>query len=146
MGLRYAGQDGTLVLLNTTTQAQLLPGLNIASINFGFPFELLKKTYIGQIGPQYREFDDGYELEWKFDVHDAGLLVAYANAVKGKARGESNLEFAAMIRYVALDAPTLQVVFRDMHWEGLPFESGGQRELLSATHRTKGAEYLIRTI
>lgn len=144
--LRYAGQEGSLTLINSTTQEQQLPSLNLESCSFGFPFELTKKQFIGEIGPVYREFADGYEAEFKFEPSDADEIVAYVNAVKAKAEGASTDEFAIQMRFASPDGPTLQVTFRDAHFEGLPFELGGRTEFLTGTHKVKGKTYKIQTI
>lgn len=146
MGLRYAGQEGSLTLINSTTQEQLLPTINLESTSFGFPFELTKKQFIGKTGPTYREFADGWELEFKFEPDNADEIVAYANAVKAKAEGASTDEFAFQVRFASPDGPTLQITFRDGHFEGLPFELGGRTEFLTGTHKVKGEVYKIQTI
>lgn len=146
MGLRYAGQEGSLTLINSTTQEQLLPTVNLESTNFGFPFELTKKQFMGDIGPTYREFADGWELEFKFEPDNADEIVAYANVVKAKAEGKSTDEFAFQVRFACPDGPTLQVTFRDGHFEGLPFEMGGRTDFLTGTHKVKGKTYKIQTI
>lgn len=146
MGLRYAGQEGSLTLINSTTQDQLLPTINLESTSFGFPFELTKKQFIGKTGPTYREFADGWELEFKFEPDNADEIVAYANAVKAKAEGASTDEFAFQVRFASPDGPTLQITFRDGHFEGLPFELGGRTEFLTGTHKVKGEVYKIQTI
>ena len=146
MGLRYAGQEGTLTLINSTTQEQLLPSLNLESCSFGFPFELTKKQFMGEIGPTYREFADGWELEYKFELDQADQVVAYVNAIKAKAEGKSTDKFAFQVRFASPDGPTLQITFRDGHFEGLPFEMGGRTEFLTSTHRAKGAPYKIQVI
>jgi hypothetical protein len=146
MGLRYAGQEGALVLINSTTQEQKLPSMAIESTSFGFPFELTKKQFIGELGPDYREFADGYELEFKFEPTDADEVVDYVNAIKAKAEGRSTDEFAAQLRYASPDGSTLQITFRDLHWEGLPFEQASRTDFLTGTHRCKGKVYKIQVI
>jgi hypothetical protein len=146
MGLRYAGQEGSLVLINSTSQDQLLPTIGLESTSFGFPFELTKKQFIGQIGPDYREFADGWELEFKFEPANAEEVVAYVNAIKAKAEGKSVDEFAAQLLFASPDGPTLQITFRDGHFEGLPFELSGRTEFLTGTHRMKGKIYKIQII
>lgn len=146
MGLRYAGQEGSLTLINTTTQEQLLPTIGLESSSFGFPFELTKKQFIGELGPDYREFADGWELEFKFEPTNAEEIVAYVNVVKAKAEGKSTDEFAVQIRFASPDGPTLQITFRDGHFEGLPFEQAGRTEFLTGTHRMKGKTYKIQII
>lgn len=146
MGLRFAGQEGSLTLINATTQEQLLPTLNLESVTFGLPFELTKKQFIGRTGPVYREFADGWELEYKFEPDQAEEIVAYVNAAKAKAEGKSTDEFAYQVRFASPDGATLQITFRDGHFEGLPFEMGGRTEFLTGTHRSKGDVYKIQVI
>lgn len=146
MGLRYAGQEGSLTLINATTQEQLLPSIGLESTSFGFPFELTKKQFIGRTGPDYREFADGWELEFKFEPQQADELVDYVLAVKAKAKGETTTEFAVQLRFASPDGPTLQITLRDGHFEGLPFELSGRSEFLTGTHRMKGDEYKIQII
>jgi hypothetical protein len=146
MGLRYAGQEGSLTLINTTTQDQLLPSIGLESTSFSFPFELTQKQFIGEIGPDYREFANGWELEFKFEPTAAEEIVAYVNAIKAKAEGTSTDEFAVQLRFASPDGSTLQVTFRDGHFEGLPFELGGRTEFLTGTHRMKGKFYKIQVI
>lgn len=146
MGLRYAGQEGALVLINSTTQEQLLPTLNLESTSFGLPFNLTKKDFIGDLGPTYREFPDGWECEFKFEPNEAEEVAAYVNAIKAKAEGESVDEFAIQLRFASPDGSTLQITFRDAHFEGLPFDLGGRTEFLTGTHRCKGKVYKIQVI
>lgn len=146
MSLRYAGQEGALTLINATTQEQLLPSIGLESTSFGFPFELTKKQFIGQIGPDYREFADGWETEFKFEPQQADEVVAYVNVAKAKAEGKSTDEFALQLRFASPDGPTLQITLRDGHFEGLPFELAGRTEFLTGTHRMKGKTYKIQII
>jgi hypothetical protein len=146
MGLRYAGQEAALTLINTSTQDQLLPSIGLESTSFAFPFELTQKQFIGEIGPDYREFANGWEVEFKFEPTIAEEIVAYVNAVKRKAEGASNEEFAVQLRFASPDGSTLQITLRDGHFEGLPFDLGGRTEFLTGTHRMKGKFYKIQVI
>jgi hypothetical protein len=149
MGLRYAGQEGTLTLLDATTQEELLASIGLESIMFAFPMELTETQFLGDNeGPEFREFPMGYELEFKFQPNDAAQLVAYANLIRDRAQGkpDSNHIFAAQVRFASPDGPTLQVTFADLHWEGLPFDMGGRTNFLTGTHRCKGKKYKIQVI
>jgi hypothetical protein len=146
IGLRYAGAEGSLVLMNSTTGDELMAGMPLASIKWSFPLELVKKQYIGDIGPTYREFSDGYELEAEVEPDDAEKFVAIINAVKAKAEGASSDEFAAQAKYASPSGSTFQVTFRDLHWEGIPGDMGGRTEFLKTTFKAKGKVYKVQVI
>jgi hypothetical protein len=145
-GFRLAGQEGALSLLNTTTQDELLPALNLLSIKANFPFELVKREYIGETGPDYREFGDGYELEVEAEPDDADQIAAYLNAITAKAQGKSQDEFAAQMRLASPDGGTLQVTFRDIHWEGLPLDLGSRTDFLKLSLKGKGKVFKVQVI
>lgn len=145
-GLRFSGQEGSLYLLNATTGDALLEGIPIASIKGNLPFELVKKDYIGEKGPTFREFADGYEIEADLEPDDVGKLVTYINLLKAKAEGDSSTEFAVQMRVSAPDNATFQVTFFDTHFEGIPLELGGRKELLKTTLKGKGSKYKVQAL
>ena len=145
-GLRFAGQEGALTLLNSTTQDELLPAAPLLSVKVNLPFELVKREFIGEKGPDYREFADGYEIEVEFEPDSADLIAAYANAILAKARGESSDQFAAQFRVAAIDDATLQITCLDIHWEGVPFDLGGRTEFLKSSLKGKGKTCKVQVV
>lgn len=148
MGLRYSGQPGesSLTLINTTTQEQLLPSMALESVTVTLPLELVEKNYIGEVGPDFREFGKGYEVEFKMAHTDAGETVALVNAIKAKAEGKSVEEFALQTRYFSPGGATYQITLRDLHFEGIPFELGGRTDFLMSTIKAKGKNYKVNVI
>lgn len=144
--LRYTGENGEITLLNSTTGEQLLPSMAIESFDFNFPFDLVQKDFIGNNGPTFREFADGYEFNFKLQPNNGAEVVDYVNALKAKAEGTSADEFAAQVRLKSPGLPTIQVTFRDMHFSGNPFSVGGRKEFLTLDQKTKGTNYKIAVI
>lgn len=147
MALRYAGQDASASCVNSTTGDQLLPDMNIESIRFGFPFELTKKEFIGETGPTFREFADGWEAEIKFEPNDSGQIVAWANALKAKAESASADEFFLALRFNSPDAGSFRIVLQDAHFEAGPEgDIGSRTEFLASTIKAKGKSYKIAEV
>lgn len=140
---RFAGQEGSFTLLNSTTGEQLLPDMHIESISASFLKEMVIKRYIGQIGPEVRSFDDGYELGVKFDPHNAITLVAFVTLCQAKAQGKINDEFAAQMKLVSPTGGTCRIVYRDVHWDSSPISLGGQHELLNKEIKGRGRTFKI---
>jgi hypothetical protein len=146
MALRYSGQEGAISIIDSTTQDALIPDVNIESFSFSFPYELVKKEFIGELGPDYREFADGYEFGCKAEINNAAQFVTFVNLLKAKAEGKSADEFAAQIRMAGPDASTLQITFRDIHWEGLPFDLGSRTDFLTLDLKGKGKSYKVQIV
>ena len=147
MALRYAGQDAVVACMNSTTGDQMLPDMNIESISFSFPFELTKKEFIGENGPTFREFADGWEAEIKFEPNDPDQVVAWANALKAKAESASSDEFFIPLRFNSPDTGSFRVVLKDAHFElGLDGQLGGRTDFLTSTIKAKGKTYKINTV
>lgn len=145
IGMRYAGAEGGVTLINADGD-ELMPGMPVSSVKWSFPLELTKKQYIGDTGPTFREFSDGYELEVECDPDNADDFVAMINAVKDKADGANSDEFAAQAKYASPSGSTFQVTFRDLHWEGIPGDMGGRTDFLKTTFKAKGKVYKVQVI
>jgi len=140
---RFAGQEGSLVLLDVTTNDAILPDVYIESWTFEPQVELTEKKFIGEIGPHYREFANGYSLEVKVQFNDAAQSVAWLNLMKARLEGASNDEFAAGLKYTALDLSAFRVTCRDLHLESDPMEFAGQTDFLQSTIKFKGTQYKV---
>lgn len=145
IGLRYAGAEAGLTLINGDGD-EMMAGMPLASLKWSFPLELTKKQYIGDIGPTFREFSDGYELEAEVEPDNADDFVAIINAVKAKAEGANDGEFAANAKYASPSGSTFQVTFYDLHWEGIPGDMGGRTDFLKTTFKAKGKKYKVQVI
>jgi hypothetical protein len=146
MSERFAGQEGALSLLNSTTGDQLMPDLAFESVEVSFPFEVVTKQYIGETGPDHREFSNGYEIKVKFAPTNADQLATIANAMIAKAQGKSNDEFMAQFKAASPDGGTLLITCRDIRWEGLPLNLAGRLEFLMGDLNGKGKKSKIESI
>lgn len=145
-GLRFAGQEAVLSFVDTTTGDAILPDIAIASIDFDFPFELTKKEYIGEIGPDFREFADGWTAAIKFDPNNAAQFVTYVGLLKAKAEGASTDEFAIQLKFTAPDAGAFNIQLRDAHFEnGGGGSLSGRTDFLASGIKAKGKTYKIAT-
>lgn len=140
---RFAGQQGSLVLLDSTSNDAILPDVNVESWTFEPQIELTEKAFVGEVGPVFREFSKGYSLELKVEYNDAAQAVAWINLMKARLEGASSDEFAAGLKYTSLAGDAFRVTCRDLHIESNPFELGGQMDFLSGTVKFKGNQYKV---
>lgn len=133
MAMRFAGQENALTLVNSTTNDQLIPDMNLESCTVTLKFDLVQKQYMGEIGPDYREFADGAEVEFKFAHNDALQSVTLLNALLARAQGKSTDEFAIASKYVSPDAGSFRVILRDLHFSDIPLDLSGRKEFLMST-------------
>lgn len=141
---RFAGQEGSVTVVDSTTGDALLADISVESFNVHLPFDVTKKDFIGEVGPDFREFSDGYEVELKVEHNDAAQTVDFINAIVAKARSESLDEFAASLKYVSPDGGAFRVILQDIHWEGPPLELAGRKEFLASTLKGKGKVFKVQ--
>lgn len=145
-GLRFAGEEGVISVLNTTTGDQQMPDINIESATVTLALELTMKQFIGDLGPTFREFYNGYELELKLQPNDPAQLVAFMNAVIAKAQGLINDEFAVSFKAVSPDRGAFRVTCRDLHWDSLPLDLPSRTDFLTLTLKAKGNVCKFQTV
>jgi hypothetical protein len=143
---RFAGQEGALSILNSTTGDQLMPDLAFESCSVKFPFEVVTKQYIGEIGPDHREFSNGFEISVKFAPTSADQLATLLNLMLAKAQGKSNDEFLAQFKAISPDGGTLLITCRDIRWEGLPLDLAGRLDFLMGELNGKGKKAKVESI
>lgn len=138
-GLRYSGQEASISIRNGTTRADFLVDVPVVNFNWSMPFELVKKDFIGQAGPDYREISNGYELDLEIEPNNGKDFVDFINTLRDKALGKITDEFIVQALYEATaDGVTFQVTFYDVHWEGVPGSLGGRNEFLKSSLKGKG--------
>ena len=142
---RFAGQESTLSVLDVTTGDVLIGDIALESSVVTFPFDLVKKQYMGEIGPTYRAFHDGWEAEIKVSPNDVGQIVSLANLLIAKASGASQDEIAISMKYIS-PIGAFQVVLRDAASEGLPLDMGGGHDFLMTSLKFKGKIYKIAKV
>lgn len=130
MSGRFAGQEGKLSVIDSTTGDEVMPDLAFESVSIGTSFEIVTKQYIGETGPDHREFANGGDIKIKFAPTSAEKLATLANLMIAKAEGKSNDEFMAQFTASSPDGGTLLATCRDIHWEGLPLDLAGRLEFL----------------
>ena len=146
MALRFAGQETALSLIDSTTGDALLADMAMENVKITFPFELTKMEFLGELGPDYREFGDGAEVTFKFMHTDAAQTVTACNAMIAKAQGKSNDEFALGTTFTSPDRGAFRVVLRDLHFEGVPLDMSGRTEFLESEITAKCKTFKIATV
>lgn len=134
---RFAGQEGVVALVNSTSQEALLADVGVKSWNFGAPFSITEEEFIGETGPKLREFADAITLELEVSWAGAEQTANYLAAMLAKARGASTDEFQAALKYRSLTGGTFRIVLRDLHSEGVPIDTRGRKEFTNGTLRFK---------
>lgn len=146
-GMRFAGQEEVLSLINSTTGDPMLPDVGVEQSKVGFPLVLVKKDFLGEIGPDYREFGDGYEVSFKFQHSDADSAVSYLNQVLAKAQGASVDEFALSMKFVSPVGGTFRVVLLDLHFENVgDLDMGSRTNLMDSEMKAKGKKFKIKKV
>ena len=138
MAERFAGQESKLALVNSTTQDPILPDIAVVSMTGTLKNELVKRNFLGETGPDHREFADGYELEIEVEITDAAQIVTFINAMQAKAKGKSNDQFSASTKYVSPDGGSFRLVFPDLRWDSTPMNMGGRTDFLKTTLKASG--------
>ncbi len=141
---RFAGQEATLSIVNTTTGDPLIADVLLESATVTLPFDVVKKQYMGEIGPRYRMFADGWEADIKVAPTSAPQMVELANLLVAKASGLIQDEIALQMKYVS---PTgaFRIVLRDGACDGIPLDTGGGHEFLESGLKWKGQQFKIAT-
>lgn len=145
-GLRFAGQEGGLTCVNSTTKEEQIPSINVESISTTIDLEKVKKQFIGRTGPAYRTFADGASFEFKIEHTDAEETAAYLNAMKAKHEGKSNDEFALQWRVESVDGGTLQITLFDLAFDPFDLTLGGRTSVLESTIKGSCPSYLIEAL
>lgn len=135
MAERFAGQESKLVLTNSTTGDPTMPDVAVVSMTVTLKNELVKRDFIGETGPDYREFADGADIEIEVEFTNAAQLVTFENAKQAKAKGKSNDQFSAATKYVSPDGGSFRIVLPDIRWDGTPLNMGGRKDLLKGTYK-----------
>lgn len=140
---RFAGREGSLVLLNSTTGDSILGDVNIESWTVDPLVELTEHMFCGEIGPHHRAFSKGYSLKLKVQFNDVAQAVAFYSLMKARLDGANQDEFAAGLKYRNDLGQAFRITCRDMQPESLPAEVGGQTEFLSGDLSFKGRDYKV---
>ena len=147
MSLRFAGQEAVLSLINSTTGDALIPDVGVESSKVSFPLVLTKKDFFGELGPDFREFGDGFEVSFKFEHVDADSAVSMLNQILAKAQGASVDEFALSMKYVSPDGGAFRVVLLDLHFENVgDLDLGGRTDFLMSELKAKGKKFKIKKV
>ena len=142
MALRFAGQEAALTVVNSTTNDQLCPDIFLESSTVTLKIDLVQKQYMGEIGPEYREFADGAEVELKLEHTDAQQSVALLNAIVARAQGKSTDEISVAMKYVSLDAGS----FRVIRFSDIPLDLSGRKEFLMSTLKASCKTFKIAVV
>lgn len=144
MSNRYDGQNTSLAWFNTTTKEEQIPDMKWEKCKVSFPFKLADHRFIGQLGPEFREFYDGAEAEVEFQPHVGLDYVSVHNAIKAKSQGKSNDEFSIAFELTSPDDQTIRVILLDVHFEeNLPLDLGGQQEFVTSSIKVKCQRYKV---
>ena len=138
MAERFAGQESKLAIVNSTTQDPIMPDIAAISMNAMLKQELVKRDFLGETGPDYREFADGFDIEIEVELTSAAQIVAFVNAMQAKAKGKSNDQFASSMKYVSPDGGSFRLAFPDVRWDTTPLNLGGRKDFLKTTLKGSG--------
>lgn len=138
MAERFAGQESKLAIVNSTTQDPIMPDIATVSMNAMLKQELVKRDFIGETGPDYREFADGYDIEIEVELTNAAQIVTFINAMQAKAKGLSNDQFGGSMKYSSPDGGSFRLVFPDIRWDTTPLNLGGRKDFLKTTLKGSG--------
>lgn len=140
---RFAGREGVIVLLNSTTGDGILPDVNVESWTIEPLVELTEHAFTGEIGPHFRPFSKGYSLKVKVQYNNVAQFVAFYNLMKARLEGANSDEFAAGLKCRSDLGEAMRFTCRDLQPESLPAELGGQTEFLSGDLSFKGRDYKV---
>ncbi len=135
------GEECSLSVLNSTTKDPICADAGLEKLTFTIPFELTKKQFIGDVGPTYREFGDGYEITFTIEHTQADQVVTLINALSARAQGSSSDEFAAGCTFKSADGGSFRLSFYDLHFEGIPLDLSGRTEFLTTELKAKGKTF-----
>ena len=138
MSERFAGQEAKLAIVNSTTQDPQCPDVALVSVNVTLKNELVKRDFVGETGPDYREFADGYDVEAEVELTNAAQIVTFVNALQAKAKGKSTDQFQIATKYVSPDGGSFRVVLPDVRWDSVPLNLGGRKDFLKTTLKGSG--------
>jgi hypothetical protein len=145
-GLRFAGQDASITLANLTTGAQVVPDIPIEKSTITFNMVVNKKEFLGEIGPDYREFTDGVTIDLSVEPNDAGQIVDLVSQIQAKAQGASTDQFAYSAQFTSPDGGVFRVVVPDIHWDTFALEMAGRTELASTTLKAMAKTFKIQKV
>lgn len=128
MAERFSGIEAALSLINTTTQDAVLASLALVSMTFTPETELVKRDFIGETGPDYREFADGASVEAEIELTDAGQIVTFINALQARGKGLLNERFSISASFKSSDGGNFRLVFPDVRFESQPIALGGRKD------------------
>jgi hypothetical protein len=127
---RFAGQEGQLVMVNAATNEEIGAGFALEGVSLKLPFEVVKKRYFGELGPDFRAFGDGWEVEGQLVPRGAAAVVAFANLLVAKAQGLINDEMRIALKFRAPDGEAFRFVGKDAIPAGLPFDISAALEFM----------------
>src|SRR5260221_7404752 len=88
--LRLAGQEASVAIINVSTGDQAMPDVLSEKWSFSILSDIVQKLFIGDIGPQFRSFSNGYEGTISLQYNSAEQMVAFYNAIIAKNAGSIN--------------------------------------------------------